>query len=102
MPIKKEYSKNGEICKVTFIIPRLKAENFSKISLVGDFNEWNPDANFFAETEKNGNYSVTLELPAKRKYQFRYLADGEHWFNEPDADYETETYVGSHNSVIEL
>ncbi len=102
MALKKEYSKNGEICKVTFIIPKEVAENFNTISLVGDFNEWNSDANHFVETEKNGDYSVTLELPAGRKYQFRYLADGVHWFNEEEADGEVQTYVGSYNSVLKI
>ncbi len=102
MAIRKEYSKNKEVCKVTFVLPRDIARNFKTVSLVGDFNEWNPDANKFAETEKNGDYSVTIELPAGKKYQFRYLADGVHWFNEEEADGEIQTYVGSYNSVLEL
>ncbi len=102
MAIKKEYSKNGEICKVTFTIPREIAKDFKTISLVGDFNEWDPDANRFTETEKSGDYVVTIELPAGKKYQFRYLADGVQWFNEKDADGEVQTYVGSYNSVLEL
>jgi 1,4-alpha-glucan branching enzyme len=102
MAIKKRYSKNGEVCKVTFIIPRERANNFNSISLVGDFNEWNPDVHYFTETEKNGDYSVTLELPAGKQYQFRYLADGVQWFNDEEADGETTTYVGSTNSVLKL
>ncbi len=101
MALKKEFSKNGELCKVTFIIPKEIARNFKTISLVGDFNEWNPEANLFSEKEKNGDFSVTLELPANKKYQFRYLADGVQWFNEEEADGEEITYVGSYNSVLQ-
>ncbi len=102
MPIVKEFSKNGDICKVKFVVPKDIASNFNKISLVGDFNEWNPDEHIFAETEKNGDFSVTVNLPTNKTYQFRYLADGVHWFNEPEADGEVQTYVGSYNSIIKL
>ncbi len=101
MAIKKVYSKSGDLCKVKFTIPRTLGENFDRISLVGDFNEWDPNANIFTETDKKGNYILSIELPAGKEYQFRYLGDGEAWFNEPDADKHIETYFGdSENSVI--
>jgi hypothetical protein len=101
MSIKKKYSKNKEVCKVTFQISKEIGDIFSKVSVVGDFNDWNPSANYFFETEKDGSYSVSIMLDSNKEYQFRYLGDGVNWFNEPDANMEIESfYPGFHNSVV--
>ncbi|NOX17203.1 MAG: glycoside hydrolase family 13 [Chlorobi bacterium] len=100
MGLKKEYSKNQKICKVTFSIPKEIADNFGQISLVGDFNHWDPAANLFAETKSSGEYVSAVELSAENKYRFRYLADGVHWFNENEADDEEQNDFGSKNSVL--
>ncbi len=101
MSIKKEYSQNKELCKVTFKISKELGEQFEKVSVVGDFNNWNPNANYFSKTEKNGSYSVSVMLESNKEHQFRYLGDGVNWFNEPDANMEVESfYPGAHNSVV--
>ncbi len=103
MAITKKYSRNKEVCKVTFTIPKEVASNFQKIALVGEFNNWDPDAIHFTEREKDGSFSVSIELPTGREYAFRYLADGVTWMNEPEADKFTPTgYGDSENSVIIL
>ena len=101
MAIKKEYSRGKKSCKVTFSIPKELGNKFEVISLVGDFNNWDPNTNIFTEIETDGTYSTTLVLPSGKHYQFRYLGDGVHWFNDDDADNEVEAYFeGSKNSVI--
>jgi hypothetical protein len=47
MAIKKEYSKDKSVCKVTFSLPREVAMQFDEIAIVGDFNNWDPKANLF-------------------------------------------------------
>lgn len=101
MSIKKKYSKNKKNCKVTFTVPKEIGDQFKTISLVGDFNLWDPKENIFLKTEKDGVYSASIILVSNNHYQFRYLGDGAHWFNEPDADKEVETYFpGARNSVV--
>jgi hypothetical protein len=101
MAIKKKYSKNKSLCKVTFLIPKEVGEQFEKITVVGDFNNWNPDEDRFVEKEKDGTFSVSLMLEGGKEYQFRYLGDGINWFNEPEADKEVESYYpGAYNSVV--
>jgi 1,4-alpha-glucan branching enzyme len=101
MPIKKEYSKDKSVCKVTFSLPREVAMQFDEIALVGDFNNWNPKDNLFSDV-KEGFHSVSVELEANKEYQFRYLADGEVWLNESEADKHVATPYGSENSVLIL
>ena len=101
MALNKEYSHNKKECKITFILPKEFMSDFSKISLVGDFNNWDPDENLFTENQTDGSYSVEVILPSEHEYQFRYLCDGVQWFNEPEADKQVDTYfAGSKNSVI--
>ncbi len=100
MAIQKRYSNDKQTCKVTFIIPKETAENFSKISLVGEFNEWDPDATPCNETSPDGSWQCSYVLEAGKEYQFRYLADGETWLNEPEADKFVTNHYGTENSVI--
>jgi hypothetical protein len=101
MAIKKEYSQDYNQCKVTFILPKNIADSFNSISVVGDFNQWDHHKNIFTEKEVDGSYSISIILESKNAFQFRYLADGIHWFNEEDADDEIEGYYeGSRNSII--
>jgi len=102
MAIKKEYSKDKTACKVTFTLPKEIAEQFDEVALVGDFNNWDIKANLFS-TVKEGLRSVSVELETNKEYKFRYLADGQVWLNESDADKHVPTPFGdSENSVIIL
>ncbi len=101
MAIRKEYSQNKDECKVTFLLVKDFASNFNEICVIGDFNNWSHEINLFSESEADGSYSATLFLSANNSYHFRYLGDGVHWFNEPEADGEVESYFkGFNNSVI--
>ena len=78
--------KTGET-KVTFILhtddSRLPA------SVVGDFNGWDPMAHPFRK-RSNGTASVAVTVPPSAHYEFRYLGDNGHWFDEnPDGNHVT-------------
>ena len=101
MSIEKKYSQNKKNCKVTFTIPKEIGDRFHVLSLVGDFNYWDPKESIFSETEKDGSYSISVVFDSNKEYQFRYLGDGVHWFNEDEADGEIATYFpGANNSVV--
>jgi 1,4-alpha-glucan branching enzyme len=55
------------------------------VSVVGDFNDWTPGVHVLRK-RSNGTRSVTVALPAGAPVRFRYLADGGHWFDDPQAD----------------
>ena len=102
MPIKKEYSQNKELCKVTFLIPKELGDQFERICVVVDFNDWNPSSDRCVQKE-SGAYLVSLMLGANKEYMFMYLGDDVNWLNEPSADKEVAgQYPGSFNSVILL
>ncbi len=100
--LKKAYSKTRSVCKVTFTLPVEAAPDAEKVSLLGDFNDWNAQEGPAMKRSK-GHYEATLELPAGRSYEFRYLIDGKRWENDWDADgYTPSPFGGITNSVLVL
>lgn len=79
-------TKNGQV-KLTFTIAESPA--LGGVSLVGDFNDWDPYAHPMQRRD-NGSYQVSLMVPARQPIRFRYLADGGIWFDDEDADHHDE------------
>ena len=97
--LKKNFSKSGEKCRVTFKLP---AEVEAKeVALCGEFNDWDPSAHPMKQL-KDGSFSTTISLDAGRSYRFRYLLDEERWENDWEADGYVSNEHGSEDSVIEL
>lgn len=96
--INKEYTPKRTICKVTFSVPKDKVAD--GVSVVGDFNDWDPTAN---PLEENGEtYKTTLRLKPKKTYQFRYFVNGEFYENDEEADSYAPNEFGTENSVLEI
>lgn len=79
-------TKNGQV-KITFTIP--EGNGHGGVSVVGDFNDWDPYAHPMRRGE-DGTYQVSLVVPAHQPIRFRYLADGGVWFDDADADHHDE------------
>nr|WP_320010760.1 isoamylase early set domain-containing protein [uncultured Desulfobulbus sp.] len=95
--LKKNYSKTGTVCRVTF-----KYENEEQAEsavLAGDFNDWSLDDAPMKKL-KDGSFSTTLSLEAGQNYRFRYVLDGNIWVNESDADGYAPNEFGEANSVL--
>jgi 1,4-alpha-glucan branching enzyme len=101
MSIKKQYLKSKPVCKVTFRIPKEVANGTRMAALVGEFNNWNPEATLLQQL-KTGEFTTTLELEQNRSYQFRYLLDNETWINDEAADSYVSSGFGDKNSVVVL
>ncbi len=70
---------NGDVT-VTFMI-----DDDRPVSVVGDFNDWNPLSDPFVE-ELDGRRYVTVSFPTGTVTCFRYLAEGGEFFDDPAAD----------------
>jgi len=102
MSIKKKFLKSKPLCKTTFVLPKLNAKNAKSVHLVGEFNQWDEAATPMKKMA-NGNFSITLDLPKGKSYQFRYLIDKQLWENDDQADqYAFNEYAAADNSVINL
>ena len=70
--------RNG-IVRITFALPA--DEPSGAVSVVGDFNDWNPFAHPLRR-RTNGTRSATVTVTAGRTLHFRYLAEGGIWFDD--------------------
>lgn len=100
MSMKKTYLKTKPICKVRFAVPKEAHKPCKKVNLVGEFNNWNASSTPMTE-QKDGTFTVTLDLQTGKEYQFRYLIDGTNWENDKHADKYVPTIYGDcENSVV--
>jgi 1,4-alpha-glucan branching enzyme len=96
---RKNYTKTGNACRVTFKLPaQVKAET---AALCGDFNGWNAQAQPMKRL-KDGGFSATVSLPAGRSYRFRYLLDDSRWENAWEADEYQPNEHGTEDSIIKV
>jgi len=80
------------LVKVTFSLPA--GEPAGAVSVVGDFNDWDPSAHPL-RTRSNQTRSVSVSVPAGSTLRFRYLAEGGMWFDD-----ETIAVVDEGNSIL--
>jgi 1,4-alpha-glucan branching enzyme len=96
MAIKKQFMKTKAICKVSFSVD---AKEASVASVVGDFNNWNPEEGALLKL-KNGTFKGVFDLPKEASYEFKYLIDGV-YVNETEADsYKWNEFAGAENGVL--
>jgi 1,4-alpha-glucan branching enzyme len=96
--IEKTVKHRGRKVKVTFSIPVEWLDR--PVSVVGDFNDWDPGAK--ALRKKGAVRTASVDLEPGRRYRFRYLdADGR-WHDDPAADDVVPNEAGGTDCVIDL
>ena len=95
--IKKTQKKGDKQVKVTFVLPA--AEVTGKVSVVGDFNGWDPKKTKLVK-RANGTYSASVSLEAGGNYAFRYFGEEGSWKNDESADELVMSPFGTKNSVV--
>ena len=99
--IKKQYSKKIPVCKLSFSLSTEQVGKNVDVRVVGQFNDWNWSNGLVLKAKKTA-YVGSLELATGNDYEFRYLVNGEQWFNDEAADNYVPTPYFSHNSVAVL
>ena len=69
-----------------------------QVNVVGDFNQWSRTATPLRQ-ERDGVWRAVVDLPNGRRYEFRYLVDGQ-WVSDYHADALTINAYGSQNSLV--
>lgn len=75
------------------------APGAAQVTLVGDFNDWNPAATPLRATRRNGVWSVTVPI-APGRHEYAFVVDGERWIPDPHAPRAAAADFGSANSVV--
>lgn len=87
---------NKDIALVSFSLAAPEAES---VSLVGDFNDWDPGA--AKMTKENGIWQIKVELKKGQVYMYKYVIDGEEWITDPNA-LNVDDGFGGENSILNL
>ena len=90
---------NQDLVPVTFVFPAVAGAH--SVSLAGEFNGWSIDQHPM-DRQPDDSFSITIELHAGRRYQYRYLVDGEEWENDWSADAYVPNEYGGNNSQLDL
>ena len=73
--------RDGSV-RVTFALPA--SEPPGAVSVVGDFNNWDPFAHPLRK-RSNGTRSTVVTVAPGSTLRFRYLAEGGMWFDDDSA-----------------
>jgi 1,4-alpha-glucan branching enzyme len=96
MSIKKQFVKTKPVCKVTFSV---EAKEAIEASVIGDFNNWNPEEGSLNKL-KNGTFKGVFNIDKDASYEFKYVIDGA-FVNEADADFFLwNEFAGNENGVL--
>jgi len=91
-----ENSSKEKIKKIQF---SLKADEAKNVSLVGEFNNWNPDADPM-QRDKNGTWKKTKML-SPGNIEYKFYVDGE-WTQDPENLRKCPNCFGTQNSVVKV
>jgi 1,4-alpha-glucan branching enzyme len=100
----KKHIKSRNICKVTFEVSKSElpeVADVETIAVAGDFNDWDSAVTAMVFSRKKKAYRATVELEPSQQYQFRYLLNGEQWFNDWEADSYIPGPLGEDNCVLQ-
>ncbi|WP_101757396.1 isoamylase early set domain-containing protein [Oceanicoccus sp. KOV_DT_Chl] len=93
--LKKKFIKSKDQTEVTFEFSRADIES---VSLVADFNDWQPlDMSF---SRKDKVFRAKVKLPKDEVFYFRYLLNDSEWENDYQADAYIPNNFGTDNSVV--
>jgi 1,4-alpha-glucan branching enzyme len=95
--IHRHYLPASHQVQITFVLPTDFPH--APLSVVGDFNQWDPGAHPFRQAS-DGTYQVTVILEVGHRYAFRYLNQQGRWFNEGFADDLEPGPAGGYNSIL--
>jgi hypothetical protein len=98
VPVVKQAPVKGRTAvKVNFVLP--KDAVAGNVSVVGDFNGWDPLAHPL-RPRRNGTRSAVVTLPPGRRFAFRYLAEGGRWHDDDTTGAVEPNGIGGYNTVI--
>lgn len=80
----------------------LRAPNAEVVSVVGDWNGWDPEANPLSDSDNDGIWVATIEVQPGQDYQYQFLIDQEQWMPDPNAPIRVKDGFGGQNSVLNL
>jgi len=102
--IQRRAKKGSDKVTITFSLAeavlRGQGVDSEGVTLVGDFNDWDPTVAPMVAAA--GRRTATVILPPGRRHAFRYLSERGQWLNDEDADAYEPNEFGVDNSILDL
>lgn len=98
-PIKTPASEEGEPIVVEL---RLQAPWADTVVVVGDWNEWDPDAHPLHDADGDGVWEVEIEVRPDNEYRYQFVIDGRTWIPDPSSPITVDDGFGGENSVLNI
>jgi 1,4-alpha-glucan branching enzyme len=77
----------------------VEAKEADKASVIGDFNNWNPEEGALNKL-KNGTFKGVFNIDKDASYEFKYVIDGT-FVNETESDsFLWNEFAGNENGVL--
>lgn len=80
----------------------LEAPQAMRVAVVGDWNEWNSDAQILADPDGDGVWTIRFRVARGQEYQYQFVIDDELWLGDPNAVLQLDDGFGGTNSVLEI
>src|SRR2546426_12675355 len=77
----------------------VKAPQAKRVSVVGTFNGWDPDAHRLQGPDRNGGWNLRFPLPPGQ-YRYMFVVDGVRWMAGPNAVASPSDGVGGKDSLL--
>lgn len=97
--VKQGRQVNGDVLVVHF---ELAAPDARQVSLVGDFNDWDPSAQPMIDEDGDGVWHVRVSLKRGVHYTYNFLVNGKEWISDPAATDVVADPFGGAKSVLRL
>lgn len=89
----------GEVVVVRL---QLEAPQAESVAVVGDWNEWDPEAHRLSDSDNDGVWEIEIEVTPDEEYRYQFLLDGERWMPDPSAPITVDDGFGGENSVLHV
>jgi hypothetical protein len=96
------FQLTGRLSHTVVVRLELSAPDAGSISLVGDFNDWEPNRLLLKDPDQDGVWEIRLRLPKGESYTYNFLIDGETWVTDPNALFHVKDGFGGESSILSL
>jgi len=96
------FQLTGRLGDTVVVRLELSAPDAGSISLVGDFNDWEPNRLMLKDPDQDGVWEIRLRLPKGDSYTYNFIIDEETWVTDPNALIHVKDGFGGESSILSL
>jgi hypothetical protein len=93
------FTPQNELVRVQLV---LEAADATSVSVVGDWNGWDPQSDMLTDDNRDGIWEIELYLSPKKDYRYQFFIDGTQWIPDPRSPLTVEDGFGGVNSILDI